>query len=95
MIAVHARGNLGMSGDHAETEKRVMRYLDKLNGFKTRQACVRKLDLLLGDSGPATIAFVVANSDGTFSAAVALSDKEMYRARSLAERGIYVIGPLH
>ena len=72
-----------------------MKYLDKPNGLKTRSACVKKLETFFGDSdNPVSLVMVLANSDGTFSPAVLLSRDEMYRARSLSERGIFVMGPI-
>jgi len=70
-----------------------MRYLDKSNGYKTRKACVKKLNDLLGDTGPATVGIVVANSDGTYSPAVLLSQDNIHCAAALAGQGVYVMGP--
>lgn len=73
-----------------------MRLLDRTRGFKHRQAAERKLCILLGDedTNPGTLGMVIANRDGTYSAAVLLTDKTMELARPLAEAGIYVMGPV-
>jgi hypothetical protein len=66
--------------------------LDKPGGFKRRRSAEAKLEFNNSMTGPQSVGFIIANSDGTFTPAIWLLGNDLALARSFAERGIHVIG---